>query len=121
MGGAGREHGRADPQGGGAARQPADARRVRARCSVLWVYTGRVFDEKGSIMVAAGKTVPWRFNFAFGVAMLVLIGALTPPGFLWQKAMRAYAPDSQARITSAITGASVSAALTVAAIAAALA
>ena len=90
-------------------------------CSVLWVYTGRVFDEKGSIIVAAGKTVPWRFNFAFGVAMLVLIGALTPPGFLWQKAMRAYAPDSQARITSAITGASVSAALTVAAIAAALA
>ena len=90
-------------------------------CSVMWVYTGRVFDEKGSIMVGPGQTVPWRFNFAIGVAVLVLIGALTPPGFLWQKAMRAYAPNSGAAITSAVTGASISAAVAMAAVAAALA
>ena len=89
-------------------------------CSVMWVYTGKVFAEKGSILVAPGQTVPWRCNFGIGVAVLVLIGCVTPPGFLWQKAMRAYAPKSDARITSTLTGATISAALTTAAIAAAI-
>ena len=91
-------------------------------CSVLWVYTGRVFEEKGSILVAPNQTVPWRFNFGIGLAALVLIGALTPTGFLWQKALRAYCkPSTGKTITTAITGATISAALTTAAIAVAIA
>lgn len=90
-------------------------------CSVMWVYTGRVFDEKGSILASAGETVPYRFNLGIGLAVFVLIGALTPPGFLWQKSMRAYAPKADAKITTTITGATISAAIAAAAIGASLA
>ena len=90
-------------------------------CSVMWVYSGQVFDEKGSILVAPGSTVPWRFNFGIGVAVFVLIGAMTPAGFLWQKAWRASAPkEAGARITSTVYAAGIAAAVTAAAIAAAI-
>jgi len=76
-------------------------------CSTLWVYTGRVFDQKGSLLASA--PVPWRYNFAIGVLVLVLIACVTPAGLLWQKAARAHMPKREATIgTAAATAACLS-------------
>ena len=88
-------------------------------CSTLWVYSGRVFDQKNSLLTSA--PVPWRYNFAIGVLCFISIACLTPAGFLWQKAARAYAPKKVEQITTAVTTATVGSALAIAGIAAAIA
>jgi len=57
-------------------------------CSTLWVYSGDVFSSKPSYLWPGAAEVPSAALVATAVLVFVLIGAITPPGHLWQKAYR---------------------------------
>jgi len=57
-------------------------------CSTLWVYGGGVFESKPSMLWPWAAAVPSSALVAMAVLVFALIGAVTPPGLLWQKAYR---------------------------------
>lgn len=58
-------------------------------CSTIWVYSGSVFESKNSSFpgFAEGGLVPSSFLVALAVVLFLLIGAISPPGLLWQEAL----------------------------------
>ena len=58
-------------------------------CSCMWVYGGKVFESKPSMLWPGGGPVPPLALVALALVGFVLIGAVTPPGLLWQKEYRA--------------------------------
>lgn len=57
-------------------------------CSSMWVYTGKVFTSRNSTFPGyeTSGPVPSVHLLALAIVLLVLIGAFSPPGMLWQKA-----------------------------------
>jgi len=58
-------------------------------CSTMWVYTGSVFSSKNSTFPGfpGAGPVPSAYLFFQAIVQLALIGAFSPPGLLWQKAL----------------------------------
>ena len=70
-------------------------------CSTMWVYTGKVFDPKAAMLWPGDGEVPSAALVAIAVVVFCGIGALTPPGLLWQKEYRARAAVAAAKPTKA--------------------
>jgi len=66
-------------------------------CSTMWVYTGSVFESKNSSFPGfkGSPPVPTPLLAVIAVVLFAFIGAFTPPGLLWQKAMRAPAAKAK--------------------------
>lgn len=66
-------------------------------CSTMWVYTGKVFESKNSTFPGfeGSGPVPSTFLAAEAAVLFFLIGAFSPPGWLWQKAMAPPAKKSK--------------------------